>query len=74
MACGGATLLALALPVAFLASAYFAWSAWGDGLPAASGYFTCVALATFAEPVAFLVAYDRWQTRNGLQHSSAARG
>jgi hypothetical protein len=73
-ACGlfAALLFLVASPVV-LTSAYFAWTAWRDGLPVASGYFACVALATFAEPVAFLVLYDRWQTRNGLQHSSAAR-
>ena len=67
-ACGlFATLLFLLASPFVLVSAYFAWVLGNDGLPVASVYFAVVALAMFAQPVAFLFYYDRWQTRNGLQ-------
>lgn len=67
-ACGlFATLFGLLACPFILLSAYFAWMFWSDGPSAASVYFAFVALAMLAEPVAFLIFYDRWQTRNGLQ-------
>jgi hypothetical protein len=72
-ACGlfAALLFLLASPLV-LWSGYVAVMSWSDGLPAASAYFAAVALATFAEPVAFLLLYDRWQTRSGLQRPRTA--
>lgn len=62
-----ATLLGLLAVPFIVLSAYFAWAFWTDGRAVASVYFAAVALADLAVPVAFLLAYDRWQTRNGLQ-------
>ena len=62
-----ATLLFIVASPFILLSAYFAFMFWSDGMPAASVYFAVVALAMLAEPVALLLYYDRWQTRNGLQ-------
>lgn len=69
-ACGlFAALLGLVACPFVLVCAYFAWGFWGDGLPAASVYFALVAGAMLAELVAFLLYYDRWQTRNSLRRS-----
>lgn len=67
-ACGlSATLLGvLAAPLSWLIG-FVAWGFWSDGALAASIYFSIVALAILAVPVAFLLFYDRWQSRNGLQ-------
>lgn len=67
-ACG---LLATALAVAVLPPALFnaiwAYGLFSEGMWLFGAYNAVVALLFLAVPVVFLRAYDRWQTRKGLQ-------
>lgn len=56
---------AVLLPVAFCA--YLAWLFWMLDAPAVAVYSALTGLLLLSVPVVFLRAYDRWQTRKGLQ-------
>ncbi len=67
-ACGlFATALAVAVLPPALFNAIWAYGLFSEGMWLSAAYNAVVALLFLSVPVVFLRAYDRWQTKKGLQ-------